>query len=271
MKKFLKRLLALVLLAAAIHVWCSMQIRPEMWIVKSDRLPQAFEDLRITLLTDLHGASFGKDNEKLLQAVEQASPDLIAISGDIVDRYSKTDVLQPLLTKLTELAPVFYVTGNHEWDRADTEQILDLIADCGVTVLRNDYVTVTQDGQTLVIAGAEDPNGYADQETPDKLMERIRQDIPQDPYVVMLYHRNNSLQLWSQLGADLVLAGHGHGGVVRLPGIGGLVGVDRRLFPKDCEGLYTEGRTTLAVSCGLAGMRLWNRPHLPTVLLEREQ
>jgi hypothetical protein len=69
------------------------------------------------------------------------------------------------------------------------------------------------------------------------------------------------------LQPDLVLAGHGHGGVIRLPFLGGLLGVNRKFFPKDCEGLYTAGRTTLAVSRGLGGARLWNRPHLPTVVL----
>ena len=238
-------------------------------MVKSQRLPEAFEDLRITLLTDIHGKAFGKDSEKLIAAVAQAQPDLIAISGDIVDRYSTTDNLRPLLTGLVELAPVFYVTGNHEWDRDDTEQVLDIIRVCGVSVLRNEFVTMEQDGQTMVIAGAEDPNGYAEQTTPEQLMEDIRSRLG-DPYILMLYHRNNSLELWTQLEADLVLAGHGHGGVIRLPVVGGLLGVDRKLFPKDCEGLYHDGRTTLAVSCGLAGVRLWNRPHLPTLILECE-
>ena len=237
-------------------------------MVESDRLPRAFDGLRVTLLTDVHGAAFGEDSQRLLSAVEKALPDVIAISGDLVDRYSETDDLRPMLTGLTQIAPVYYVTGNHEWDRADTEQVLAIIEDCGVSVLRNGFVTVEQDGQTMVIAGAEDPNGYADQMTPEELVAKIRQKIPGDPYVMMLYHRNNALALWAGLDVDLVLSGHGHGGVIRIPGIGGLIGVDRTLLPKDCEGLYTHGRTTQAVSCGLAGVRLWNRPHIPTLVLE---
>ena len=99
-------------------------------------------------------------------------------------------------------------------------------------------------------------------------MARIRQDG--DPYVVMLYHRNDALDLWAGLQADLVLSGHGHGGVIRLPVIGGLLGVDRKFFPKNAEGLYQAGRTTLAVSRGIGGLRLWNPPHLPTIVLRAE-
>ena len=269
MKKFLKRLGLVVLAAVLIHIFTMTQLHTECWQVTSDRLPAAFDGFRITLLTDIHGMSFGRESKKLLQAVEASEPDLIAISGDIVDRWSSDRVLQPLLTGLVQIAPTCYVTGNHEWDRDDTEQIIETIEGCGVQTLRNEWYTLEKDGQTIVIAGAEDPNGYADQMQPDELMAEIRaESAVDDPYVVMLYHRNNAIDLWADLQADLVLAGHGHGGVIRLPGIGGLLGVDRKFFPKDCEGLYTKGRTTLAVSRGLGGVRLWNRPHIPTIELK---
>jgi len=102
----------------------------------------------------------------------------------------------------------------------------------------------------------------------EELLDGIRKAVPGDPYVIMLSHRNNQLDMWASREADLVLSGHGHGGVIRLPFVGGLLSVDRTLFPKDCEGLYTQGRTVLAVSRGLGGIRLWNRPHLPTIVLK---
>ena len=132
-------------------------------------------------------------------------------------------------------------------------------------MLRNDWLLLEKNGQSLVLAGAEDRNAGA--EPPDAFMERIRREVAEDPFVLMLYHRNNELARWAELETDVVLAGHGHGGVIRLPGIGGLLGTNRNFFPKDCEGVYTAGRTNLAVSRGLGGLRLWNRPHLPTVVL----
>ncbi len=252
---------AAVVLSALYHG----RLEPETYFVSAARLPAAFSGLRITLLTDLHG----KEPKGLYEAVAAAKPDLIAISGDLIDERSDPETVYPLLTKLTALAPTYFVTGNHEWVRDDTEDILTAIEKTGVTVLRNDFLTIERDGQTLVLAGGEDPNSYEDLEKPADFVARIRAAVPGDPYIVMLYHRNNTLDLWSTLGVDLVLSGHGHGGVLRLPLVGGVFGVDRRFFPKDCEGVYTASRTTQVVSRGLGGIRLFNRPHLPTVVLTR--
>ena len=271
MKKPRKLLAAVALTAVLAAIYCNFSLETEDWTVSSPRLPEAFSGLRVLLLTDLHGASFGPENRQLLEAAAESRPDLIAICGDLADKLTDRATLPPLLRGLAAIAPTYYVTGNHEWSREDAEDLLVQIADCGVTVLRGDYVLLEREGQTVVLAGIEDPIAYADQVTPAQLMERIRREVPGDPYVLMLCHRNNTLELWSGLEADTVLAGHGHGGVIRLPFVGGLLSVDRTFFPKDCEGLYTKGRTTLAVSRGLGWPRLWNRPHLPTVVLVREE
>ena len=255
---------------AAVTIWTYTAVEKEDWIIRSPRIPAAFDGMRITLLTDLHGAKLGQDNSRLLSAVTASKPDLIAISGDLADEYTDRAMVTPLLRQLTAIAPTYYVTGNHEWSRDDTEDLLREIADAGVTVLRNDYQVLERNGQHLILAGAEDPMAYADQEKPAVFAARIRQETTGDPYVVMISHRNDTLDLWASTQTDLVLAGHGHGGVIRLPVIGGLLGVDRQFFPDDDEGLYQSGRTTLAVSRGLGGIRLWNRPHLPTIVLQTE-
>ncbi len=267
MKKRKRHWLTALLIAVLAAIYCNSDVETEDWVISSPKLPAAFDGLRITLLTDLHGREFGPGNETLLDKVSAQKPDIICISGDLADEETDRTILKPLLTGLCQTAPTYYVTGNHEWRRDDTEDLLKEIASYGVTVLRNDYVTLENQGETLVFAGAEDPNGYWDMEKPGELMPRIRQEVGGDPFVVMAYHRNDALDLWSSLQADAVLSGHGHGGVIRLPFVGGLLGVDRRLFPKNAEGLYGEGRTTMAVSRGLGGVRLWNRPHLPTIVL----
>lgn len=268
MKKKYRRAIgaAALLCLAAVTVWCGLSVETEDWIIPSDRLPEAFDGLRVTLLTDVHGT---KRTQPLLDGVRASRPNLIALSGDLVDEFTDLSMLEPLLTGLVQLAPVYYVTGNHEWARTDTEDVLKRIEACGVTVLRNEYVRLTREGQSVVLLGIEDKNAYADMETPAQVMERVRSEQGEDAYVLTLYHRNDSLELWSELEADTVLAGHGHGGLVRLPLVGGLLGVDRKLFPDDCEGLYEKGRTTLAVSRGAGGARLWNRPHIPTIVLKQ--
>lgn len=262
-------LIRIFVLALLVQVWCSAQFHKDTWEVASTRVPEAFDGFRVTLLTDIHGTRFGKDSKQLLDAVRACEPDLIAVSGDLVDRWSKdVRVLEPMLRGLCQIAPVYYVTGNHEWDRSDTEELLDMVESCGVTVLRGDWELLEKDGQAIVIAGVDDANGYAEQTTPQQLMDKIRAAVPDDPYVMALYHRNTHLELWASLEADLVLSGHGHGGVLRLPFVGGVLGVERDFFPDNCFGLYTKGRTTLAVSGGVAGVRVWNRPHIPTIVLK---
>lgn len=265
-----KHMLAAALLAAlaSVHAGCTVEV--EEWFVYSRRLPTAFDGFRIVLLTDLHGTEFGPGSSRLLEAVELAMPDLIAISGDLADEATKTAMLEPLLQGLCAIAPTCFVTGNHEWVREDTEQLLAQLQAWGVTVLRNDFFTISRGESSVTVVGAEDPNGYADMEQPAELMARLRQAKGEMAFTVVLYHRNDALELWAQLGADVVLSGHGHGGVIRLPLVGALVGVDRKLFPKNAEGLYTSGDTTLAVSRGLGGVRLLNRPHLPVIILRSQ-
>ena len=136
-----KRTYWLVLTAVAVAVCSALYhgvLEPETWEVTSTRLPAAFDGLRITLLTDLHGKAYGPDYRDLVEAVADQQPDLIAISGDLADERTDRTTLPPLLTGLTQIAPTYFVTGNHEWVRDDTETCLKEFAALGVTVLRND-------------------------------------------------------------------------------------------------------------------------------------
>ena len=127
-------------------------------------LPEAFSGLRIVQISDLHGRVFGKEHAALLDAVRAAKPDLIALTGDLADEDTPLPSLRPLLAGLTALAPVYYVTGNHEWviSRAVRQTLCDLLDGYGVIRLENDYRVLERDGQRLVIAGVDDPNGPAD-------------------------------------------------------------------------------------------------------------
>lgn len=270
MKKRKKLMTAAAAALAAVTVFTYIAIETEDWVVESDRIPDAFDGLRITLLADFHGVELGEDNRRLLAAVAQSQPDLIAISGDLVHQNSDLAMLPPLLSGLTAIAPTYFVTGNHEWGLSDPEDMLRQLEELGVTVLQNDYRVLERDGQQLVIAGVHDPIAYADMERPAQLVSRIREEVGGDPYLVMLAHRNDMMTLWAPTKTDLVLAGHGHGGVIRLPYVGGLLSVNRTFFPKDAEGLRTQDRTTVAVTRGVGGVRLWNRPHIPTIVLKKQ-
>ena len=254
--------------------WQQTGLCPEEITVTDEKLPEAFAGFRITVVSDVHCAEFGRDNEKLLAAVAAQKPDLIAITGDLIDQYH-TDLamVEPLCRGLAAIAPTYYVTGNHEWalGMAAARGIKQTVAACGVTVLTNEYVTLERDGQTVVLAGIDDPNGFADQKTLPQLMTEIRAELG-GPYVILLAHRNDGA-LYESCGVDLTLCGHAHGGLVRLPFTDGLVDHDRTLFPTMTAGLYQLSHGQLVVSRGLGNsgpsFRLFNRPHLPVVTLER--
>jgi len=264
--------LALVLMAL-VGFWYfeNKTIVTETFVLPSARLPAAFNGFRVVSIADLHGKVFGEGNADLIAAVRDAKPDLIAIDGDLADEDTDLDVIRALAPELVKLAPVCYVTGNHEWAMTGREALFAILEDAGVTLLRNEYLPLERDGQLLVVAGVDDPNGPRDQKTPEQLTREIRAALG-DPYILLLAHRNDQLDRWAALELDTVFAGHAHGGGVRLPGLGGLVGPGGTFFPDCTAGIYRQGRTALLVSRGLgwsvAPLRLFNRPEVAAAVLQ---
>lgn len=261
------------LLAAGFLLWGNCSLQTTETALVSPALPPAFDGLRIVELADLHGRVFGRGSRRLLAAVRRAEPDLICIDGDLFDEHTDLAMLPPLLRGLCAIAPVYYVTGNHEWRVPGLRGILAQMRACGVTVLQDDWRVLRRGEDAIVLAGTDDPCGPAERKTPAELIADIRADAGEAAFLLLLAHRNDQLPQWSALGVQAVLAGHCHGGVVRLPFVGGLFGTDRRLFPAWDAGLYRQGETALYVSRGLGytnvHFRLFNRPEVAVIVLRR--
>lgn len=261
------------LLAAGFLLWGNCSLQTTETALVSPALPPAFDGLRIVELADLHGRVFGRGSRRLLAAVRRAEPDLICIDGDLFDEHTDLAMLPPLLRGLCAIAPVYYVTGNHEWRVPGLRGILAQMRACGVTVLQDDWRVLRRGEDTLIVAGTDDPCGPAERKTPAELIADIRAEAGEAAFLLLLAHRNDQLPQWSALGVQAVLAGHCHGGVVRLPFVGGLFGTDRRLFPAWDAGLYRQGETALYVSRGLGytnvHFRLFNRPEVAVIVLRR--
>ena len=261
------------LLAAGFLLWGNCSLQTTETALVSPALPPAFDGLRIVELADLHGRVFGRGSRRLLAAVRRAEPDLICIDGDLFDEHTDLAMLPPLLRGLCAIAPVYYVTGNHEWRVPGLRGILAQMRACGVTVLQDDWRVLRRGEDALVLAGTDDPCGPAEHKTPAELIADIRAEAGEAAFLLLLAHRNDQLPQWSALGVQAVLAGHCHGGVVRLPFVGGLFGTDRRLFPAWDAGLYRQGETALYVSRGLGytnvHFRLFNRPEVAVIVLRR--
>ena len=274
-KKTLPLLLAALTLAGAGLWWGNYTLSIEEYAFSSSRLPPGWDGGRLVVLSDLHGRRFGRDNRRLAAAVEAAHPDVIALVGDFVDEWTDPAYLRPLLERLTALAPCDFVSGNHEWAAGKMQETAALLADCGVTWLHNGFVTLQRGGDSLLLAGIDDPNGYADQKTPEELAAEVYAACG-DPFWILLAHRNNRFaRQYSLLGADLVCSGHAHGGIVRLPGTDGLFSHDLDLFPSYTAGLYEENGSVLFVTRGLGNsgpsFRVFNRPEIAVLTLRRAE
>lgn len=249
----------------------------EEYTFASSHLPQGWSGAQIVHLSDLHGRVFGTDSRDLLCRVEACTPDLIVITGDIADAQSGLDALPALLRGLCAIAPTYYISGNHEWAAGFIGQLRDIFEDTGVIYLRNDYLPLERGGDVIYLAGIEDPNGYADQKTPQELAQELYQNET-DPFWLLLAHRNNLFPGgYCLLEANLTLCGHGHGGIWRLPFTDGLISTTMELFPSYTDGFYRCdcgrcGGAQVFVSRGLGNSpripRLFNRPEVAVITLQ---
>ena len=281
--RFVRFLLPVVLITAAALWWGNSSIETDAFIFSSARLPNGFDGARVVQLSDLHGKAFGKNNERLFAAVEAARPDHILITGDLVDRATDDPVgcAASVGAALSAIAPTCYVTGNHEWGHgpAMVERLKAALRENGVTVLSNEVLPWERGGDTILLAGVDDPNGYADQKTPAQLAADIYAEYG-DPFWLLLAHRNNIFNGgYCRLGADLTLCGHAHGGIWRLPFTDGLIDATLTLFPSFTSGFYhctDEGcaGAEVFVSRGLGNSprlvpRLFNRPQVAVITLKK--
>ena len=272
-------ILALFALAVGIILIDSnTRLTTAVFELRYPNLPDAFEGFRIVVLSDIHAAVYGDDNERLISKVREAEPDIIAITGDLIDKHrnlsaeAQLQIAGTLAEGLAGIAPVYFVTGNHDWNSGVLRQLISDLEERGVRVLRNRYSQLFRDGDSIILAGTDDPNGAADMIKPAELVARIYET--EDPgFIVMLEHRNNNLRLYNEPGVDLVLCGHAHGGLIRLPFTDGLVGPQRDWFPTYTNGVYAIGGTNMIVSRGIGNHtgvpRFLNNPQIVVAVLRK--
>lgn len=240
--------------------------------IGSDRLPAAFDGYKIVQLSDLHTMEFGENNKRLVDKVAAQSPDLIALTGDYIEDAEDLPVVANLVAQLSEIAPVYFSSGNHDWASKAIGELRNTIEANGGTYLSNTYFELEHNGETILLAGVEDPNSRADMPKPDAVLEQASAEYP-DKYVVLLAHRNDFPVKYPDLPCDVIFTGHGHGGVIRLPIVGGLIGTDMKLFPEYDDGVFPCGRYNMVVSRGLGGApfypRLLNNPEIVVVTLHQ--
>lgn len=264
-------ILALIAAAAAFLIKDSRDdLEISRYEVKSQKLPESFDGFKIVQLSDLHGAEFGEDGMELVEKVKELEPDIIALTGDFVTDEGDLVAVEKLAARLTELCPVYFVSGNHEFGSGLAVKVRNILERAGVKYLSNEYLTISRGEDEILLGGVEDPLAYADMLSPDELAQKMNDAAP-DAFKILLGHRNYWMTEYPELPVDLIFCGHAHGGLIRIPGVGGLIGTDRRLFPDFDAGEYNNGRYTLIVSRGLGNSvpipRVFNRPEIVCVEL----
>ena len=280
MNKRIKTLVLSLLLAALLGmifwiVWGNTALEISTYIVRSEHISEAFEGYRIVHISDLHNAQMGKDNRKLLEMIKEAKPDMIAITGDLIDsRNTNIDVALQFAEKAMEIAPCYYVTGNHESRIPEYDRLKKGLIQLGVVVLKNATAEIWRDQRKLVVMGIDDPGFLPEEWREDsasitqKQLEDLMED--KDSFTVLLSHRPEMFEIYVKSNVDLALSGHVHGGQFRLPIVGGVVSPNRELFPKYDAGMFVKKETIMVVSRGIGNsiipFRINNRPEV--VLIE---
>ncbi len=269
-------------------IWLVILVMVLVWILYGNfslqttvydvKVPQEYSGLdgyTIVQISDLHNARFGKEQSRLIKAVAGQEPDLIVVTGDLVDSsHTNVDVAMDFMEQAVEIAPVYYVTGNHEgWLGSTYNDLKAQLLQAGVIVLENEAFTVETEGEVLSVAGINDPDMQGNNIVLAK--KALQALIPElEGYTILLSHRPELYSTYVESGVDLVFTGHYHGGQFRIPFVGGVIAPGAGLFPEYAEGTFTEDNTTMVVSRGLGNsvipVRINNRPEVVVVHLVAE-
>lgn len=257
-------------------LWGNTAVELNEYTIQSESIPKSFDGYRIVQISDFHNAQIGKDNEKLISLIEKAEPDIIAITGDIVDwRRTDIELTKEFVLQIMKIVPCYYVSGNNESYITEKYDVKNILADMGVTVLEDETQHLEIEGEKILLAGVDDPafsDNYSSADSVPIMQTKLEELMSDDIYTVLLSHRPELFGVYCEYEADLVLSGHAHGGQFRIPFIGGLYAPDQGFFPEYDAGLYTDGKTNMLVSRGIGNskipIRFNNRPEVIVIELE---
>lgn len=303
-RKILLWLLLLCLLALGANALLNAGVWVTRYEIESPRLPEGFDGFRIVQIADLHSVRTPEQAQLLLTRVREEQPDLIALTGDQIDSHYYADHSTPtegeeegflpdrdtleLIRELTDVAPVYAVYGNHEMmllDDPERNPFKTALEEMGVTILYQQTVELTRKGDSILLAGIQDPatlyknedyDGLPDTESRMRAMlDNTLGEVNPEQFVLLLSHRPEYFELYQDYPIDLALTGHAHGGQIRLPGVGGLYAPGQGWFPKYTSGVFQQGRLSMVVSRGLGNsilpLRVFDPPELVTVTLRQAQ
>lgn len=281
-KKFLTIFFVIFLAGSILWLyWGNHSIEVTHFFIADKLIPQPFDGFRIVHVSDLHNSEFGENQSILLRKISDAKPDIIAITGDLIDsRHTDIDTAMEFVEAASQIAPIYFVTGNHEAWSGVYPDLKDRLKQAHVTILENEKISISQKGAFISLVGLADPDFTLSNDLfgeTDAMVNKMLQDIADNDsnYTIMLSHRPELVNIYANHPINLVLAGHAHGGQFRIPFIGGVIAPDQGLFPKYTAGKYKVSQTQMIVSRGLGNsivpVRINNRPELVVIELNHQE
>ena len=244
--------------------------------IASNKIPNEFNNYKIIQISDFHNNTSSKLTKKLIAEIKNQKPNIIVITGDLIDSTkTNVDIAIDMIKEIIEIAPVYYVTGNHEARTNEYDNLKSQMIELGVKILENEAQEIQLNNSTINILGINDPSfnkerDINDSEIVKSNMENIQYN--EDNFTILLSHRPEVFKIYVEKNIDLVFTGHAHGGQIRLPFIGGIIAPNQGTFPEYTDGIYREKDTTMVVSRGIGNsiipFRVNNRPELMIVELK---
>lgn len=261
-------------------IWQNNSIVISNFNYNSDIVPEGFNKFKIVHISDLHNKVFGNEQDKLIEKVEALESDIIVITGDLIDRRRyNLEKSMYFINASVEIAPVYYVSGNHEAWSGRFSEIEGRLINAGVKIMDDSETEIRRGNSSIKLLGLSDPDfltsDYIDGTDTSKLEENLIRLSEGEELKILLSHRPELFELYSDNNIDMIFSGHAHGGQIRLPLIGGLIAPDQGLFPKYTAGSYTSSTSTMYVSRGLGNslfpVRVFNRPEIISVTLKSDK
>lgn len=270
-------LMIAVLLAVLFLIWQDNGLKVTRYSLKNKKIPADFDGFKIVQISDFHNKYFGRNQRRILNKIRVQSPDIIVVTGDLIDRRRyHPDRGMALLTGMKKIAPVYYVSGNHETMSGKYEEIIPQVKKTGVTLLENVKCEILSGNSTIKIAGNKNSEAfsvnYLAKRDISEHENRLKSFGDSEKFTILLSHRPELFPVYCNKNIDLVFCGHAHGGQFRLPFIGGLYAPDQGIFPPYTSGIHTDGDTSMVVSRGIGNslfpIRLFNRPEIVVMTLK---
>ena len=278
-------LVCIVLIVIQMFMSFIIKIDVEKYTVKNAKIPEVFNNFKIVQLSDFHSNGYMNTTKEILYKIKDINPDIIVMTGDMVS-YDMVNIeeFQKLVKELVEICPIYYIDGNHEHLAeklipGEYLYLMEFLKELGVTIIKNDYVEIYKENKSINLYGVNIPLDWPSGIYVNKFqlesnyVEKTLSEANTDNFNILLAHNPIFIKQYSKWGADLVLSGHMHGGIARIPFTNiGLLSPERRVFPRYAAGKFKVNNSTMIVNRGIGTssfkLRIFNNPEITVIILK---